>query len=250
MHARFYNPQLGRFLSFDPVGGNPRIPQSWNRSSYVLGNPVVLIDPKGELWVASGNASNPYKWVDKCKAGMTCHASVATSVGASLVVYGARDAKDVTSYAANSHGYVNLNNVAQNSSSSFEVKPGSTSYASPETTAAVFNVAEAYRAQFPGSDKLYLTQAGRPDGARRGPSKTHNLGRSIDLRYQDATGRNLQGQTAGAMADITRMNFLVRSATAHGFDQNYSSRPTEFGTGYALGHADHLHLGKSLGNLP
>lgn len=47
MHARYYKPMWGRFLSFDPVGGNPRNPQSWNRYAYVLSNPVNFIDPLG-----------------------------------------------------------------------------------------------------------------------------------------------------------------------------------------------------------
>jgi RHS repeat-associated protein len=47
MHARFYNPWLGRFLSTDPMGGTPGAPQSWNRYSYVMNNPMKFIDPNG-----------------------------------------------------------------------------------------------------------------------------------------------------------------------------------------------------------
>ncbi|HEX9983226.1 MAG TPA: RHS repeat-associated core domain-containing protein [Thermoanaerobaculia bacterium] len=49
MHARFYNPNWGRFLSVDPVNGNPETPQSWNRYSYVTNNPLRLTDPRGLL---------------------------------------------------------------------------------------------------------------------------------------------------------------------------------------------------------
>jgi len=49
MHARMANPQLGRFLSTDPAGGNPKSPQTWNRYAYVLGNPLKFVDPTGEL---------------------------------------------------------------------------------------------------------------------------------------------------------------------------------------------------------
>lgn len=48
MHARHYNPRLGRFLSIDPAGGDRNIPQSWNRYQYVLNRPSRLIDPDGE----------------------------------------------------------------------------------------------------------------------------------------------------------------------------------------------------------
>jgi hypothetical protein len=38
---------VGRYLGFDPVGGSAKQPQSWNRLSYVLGNPLKYIDPMG-----------------------------------------------------------------------------------------------------------------------------------------------------------------------------------------------------------
>jgi RHS repeat-associated protein len=47
MHARHYSMITGRFLSFDPFGGNLFKPQSWNRYSYALGNPVRYVDPMG-----------------------------------------------------------------------------------------------------------------------------------------------------------------------------------------------------------
>ncbi len=48
MHARYYNANLGRFLSVDPVEGDPRQPQSWNRYAYVTNNPVNHTDPTGK----------------------------------------------------------------------------------------------------------------------------------------------------------------------------------------------------------
>jgi RHS repeat-associated protein len=48
MHARYYSPVLGRFLSVDPVGGRIGSSQSWNRYAYVRNNPVNLVDPLGE----------------------------------------------------------------------------------------------------------------------------------------------------------------------------------------------------------
>ncbi len=49
MHQRATLPQLGRFLSVDPIGGNPFNPQSWNRFTYALNNPMKYIDPLGLL---------------------------------------------------------------------------------------------------------------------------------------------------------------------------------------------------------
>jgi RHS repeat-associated protein len=48
MHARFYNPQTGRFTRVDPMNSaDPRQPQSWNRYTYARDNPLKFIDPDG-----------------------------------------------------------------------------------------------------------------------------------------------------------------------------------------------------------
>lgn len=55
MHARFYKPAWGRFLSVDPVLVANRAmsePQGWNRYSYTLGNPLRFIDPDGRETVS------------------------------------------------------------------------------------------------------------------------------------------------------------------------------------------------------
>jgi RHS repeat-associated protein len=48
MHARFCSPVTGRFTSVDPIHSSAlRVPQSWNKFSYALNNPVSFTDPKG-----------------------------------------------------------------------------------------------------------------------------------------------------------------------------------------------------------
>ncbi|WP_345530717.1 RHS repeat-associated core domain-containing protein [Thalassotalea piscium] len=49
MRARFYNPSMRRFINRDVLLGNPISGQSLNRYAYVQGNPVMLVDPEGEL---------------------------------------------------------------------------------------------------------------------------------------------------------------------------------------------------------
>ena len=48
MHARYYGPSTGRFLSVDP-GGDVDLhqPQSWNKYTYVRNNPINNTDPTG-----------------------------------------------------------------------------------------------------------------------------------------------------------------------------------------------------------
>jgi RHS repeat-associated protein len=45
--ARYYNPRLGRFMSVDPLRGDPGNPQSLNQYAYVLNNPENRVDPTG-----------------------------------------------------------------------------------------------------------------------------------------------------------------------------------------------------------
>jgi RHS repeat-associated protein len=49
MHARYYSPTFGRFLSVDPEmkSAYAEIPQSWNRYTYVINNPMKYIDLTG-----------------------------------------------------------------------------------------------------------------------------------------------------------------------------------------------------------
>jgi RHS repeat-associated protein len=45
--ARFYSPKLGRFISPDTIIPDPTNPQSWNRFSYTINNPIRYNDPDG-----------------------------------------------------------------------------------------------------------------------------------------------------------------------------------------------------------
>jgi len=49
MHARFESPIIARFMSADPVRGNPKRPQSFNLFAYVTNNPLNSTDPLGLL---------------------------------------------------------------------------------------------------------------------------------------------------------------------------------------------------------
>jgi RHS repeat-associated protein len=55
--ARYYSSVQGRFTTPDPLhaSARPSAPQSWNRYSYVLNNPLKLIDPTG---LADNDAQN------------------------------------------------------------------------------------------------------------------------------------------------------------------------------------------------
>ena len=52
MNGRIYDPELGRFLSPDPVVQIPEYSQNFNRYSYVLNNPLNATDPSGFSFIS------------------------------------------------------------------------------------------------------------------------------------------------------------------------------------------------------
>ncbi len=48
MNARYYDPQVGRFMAMDPVGFVESNVHSFNRYTYANNNPYKYVDPNGE----------------------------------------------------------------------------------------------------------------------------------------------------------------------------------------------------------
>ncbi len=67
--ARYYDPQLGRFIQSDTIVPSAGAPQTLNRYSYCNNNPLNFTDPSGHSWFSSvikslGKMfSNPLTWV-------------------------------------------------------------------------------------------------------------------------------------------------------------------------------------------
>jgi RHS repeat-associated protein len=54
LRSRYYDPEIGRFISRDPFTGFDTNPQSLNRYTYVHNNPVRYADPSGRVaWYAA-----------------------------------------------------------------------------------------------------------------------------------------------------------------------------------------------------
>jgi RHS repeat-associated protein len=241
--ARYYASVQGRFTSVDPLqdSAKPAVPQSWNRYSYVMNNPLVYIDPTGELWIASGDIGNPYSWVDVCPEGATCYETVAASVTADdnrtyAVVYGAANASDITAYSPNEHGMIDLSMVAANPSAEFILRDGTRTverFASVETAVGLYNATEYYSRLYPDDAEIMVTNSSLADGTGSAahPRSHGRPNSAIDFRYLDENGRRLQGGAAAANADAGRMTDLFDAFEASGFNQSVSGRPRDFGTG-------------------
>jgi len=52
MNGRVYDPRIGRFLSVDPIIQTIGMSQALNPYSYVMNNPLTLIDPSGYSWLS------------------------------------------------------------------------------------------------------------------------------------------------------------------------------------------------------
>ncbi|ABS26527.1 CARDB domain-containing protein [Anaeromyxobacter sp. Fw109-5] len=59
---RWYDPSVGRFLSEDPVFGDPTNPVSLHAWAYANGNPLAFIDPLGERAMTEAEKARDAEW--------------------------------------------------------------------------------------------------------------------------------------------------------------------------------------------
>jgi RHS repeat-associated protein len=73
-NARYYDPEIGRFISPDTIVPDPADPQSLNRYSYCRNNPLRYIDPSGHGDYDFDEYSIPddyYEYLENYKSGKT-----------------------------------------------------------------------------------------------------------------------------------------------------------------------------------
>ena len=87
MKARYYDPQIGRFYSNDPVGFTVSNPMMFNRYAYANNNPYSYVDPDGRLGqfapvIVGAVAGGATSYTGALAGGATQHeAMVAGAVG-------------------------------------------------------------------------------------------------------------------------------------------------------------------------
>jgi uncharacterized protein RhaS with RHS repeats len=109
MQARYYDPQVGRFISTDPIGPAAGNPFNFNRFAYANNSPAVNIDPDG-----------------KCTGSLFCDGSGARISG----VLGA--------------GYTMLVNSSSSEGGSQSGKPGATGGSAQSTAGGRSNEHKVY----------------------------------------------------------------------------------------------------------
>ncbi len=258
--ARYFSGAQGRFTSVDPsmlstVLANP---QSWNRYTYALNNPLRYVDPNGELWVASSDASNPYSWVNECQKNQTCYATVAANVGGNLRVYGSENAQAITNYTANKNGMIDVAALAGNADANFEsvqTAGREENYLGVGQAAALFNVAAAYGGKYTNDDPLVFTGGSTATGgsaldANGQPiHRSHRNGANVDLRYMGDTGSSLSGNTAAGTGNVERNQYIINQFAGQnaGLGAALTGDPARYGLGpipAALQqiHGNHMHF--------
>jgi RHS repeat-associated protein len=70
LRARYYDPDIGRFLGRDPLTGSTLRPQTQNRYAYVKNNPATLVDPSGMCPRAEGGFVSPA--YPSCRSPLGC----------------------------------------------------------------------------------------------------------------------------------------------------------------------------------
>ncbi|MFM8440715.1 MAG: RHS repeat domain-containing protein [Acidobacteriota bacterium] len=260
--SRYYQPRFGRFMSVDPLlsSGLPMVPQSFNRYTYALNNPLRVIDPSGELWTkntAGDRFKNPYVWVDSCSRGRECWTAVAFNAGPSVRIYGSIGAADITSYRVNNFGQIDMETLLAHHDS--RVSSVARSQNIPETflssdaATALFNIGIRYREKFPEDSKLVFTNGNTSSGGpcvypSGRPCHLGHRGNDFDLRYMGPDGEAIIGGSAFKSADPARNRFLIKAFRALGFHESFSGDSAIFGTNPASKrteriHANHLHIG-------
>ncbi|MEZ5499829.1 MAG: FG-GAP-like repeat-containing protein [Steroidobacteraceae bacterium] len=85
MNGRVYDPKIGRFLSADPIIQTIELSQALNPFSYVMNNPLSLVDPSGFSWL-----SKLFKKIGKLFRSFVnfLKSSINVIIGVTLIVVG------------------------------------------------------------------------------------------------------------------------------------------------------------------
>ncbi len=256
--ARYMSAPEGRFMSIDPLmaSADAALPQSWNRYSYVMNNPLRFVDPTGESWLSSGRADNPYMWVDTCADfdGMGCLEAVAVAIGDTVRIYGSGGRNDITVIRPPmASELIDVNDIANHPDSSLvNVQEEHEDFLSAKNAAGLFSVSVGYRSKYPQDGPLSFSGGSFANGGRveegRGES-SHFNGNNFDLRYMGPGGQAIQHPEAATVAHPGRITTIIELAGTYRLGGAVTAYPDRFG-GIPAGpdtrnaHMDHIHFNR------
>ncbi|GAW86333.1 hypothetical protein bplSymb_SCF02404P010 [Bathymodiolus platifrons methanotrophic gill symbiont] len=81
LRARYYDPEIGRFISRDPFSGYMSVPESQNMYAYAHNNPLKFVDPSGECVETLWDAANVIYDIGKISYGYLNNNQHAVSSG-------------------------------------------------------------------------------------------------------------------------------------------------------------------------
>ncbi len=257
--ARMYQSKLGRFSAVDPIFESIQIenPQSMNRYSYTINNPLIYIDPNGELWIIVKGKQNP-QWVDECPENTLCFNALALeNEKGGLNVYGSKGADDITGYKSNKDGQIDVRELSTHHDAQFIVADHQNipeEFLSVNAAGNLFNIAELYSQEFKDDDKLVFTAGNLANGKPCPGCHSGHRGNDIDIRYMGKDGKPLTGDNAYKNADVNRTKWLINAGKSFGFLYPYTGDDGRFGLpdrspkwrdDTEKVHRHHLHIGKT-----
>lgn len=123
-------------------------------------------------------------------------------------------AVDVTPVDVNASGRVSLDALSKVDGANFELKSNAKNrFMASKSASNMFNLTAEYGEQYPGSAKLFITDAGTSSGTPAPGHQTHN-GSAFDVRYLDGSGNNVHSTNGAAIADCGSPKFNSRTSEA------------------------------------
>jgi RHS repeat-associated protein len=185
--ARYYASIQGRFTSPDPLlaSGQAKLPQSWNRYTYGVNNPLINVDPTGLWWYTKDGGDGHPQWFDE-------------DPGKGYTTF-----TQYSYYAGEKYGYVALDPYSRNFQIGFDTEEEASGYSNQLA-------GETLQARDPGQ---YVSQL---DGTME--VATYISGVQAVARIGIAAGETLLARRA-AQETATGLTEVATQATIHGAER-------------------------------